>query len=67
MATHNVKVNLPWRELGKSDVQFEIFQGKKKLGRIKISKGGIDWYPKNKKYPKKMGWAKFDRIMNDAG
>ena len=49
MPKHNVFVDLPRRELGKVDVIFEIFQDEGKFGEIRISKGGLDYYPANAK------------------
>lgn len=63
MATHNVYVNLPWRELGKSDALFEIFRDGEKLGKITISKGALEWYPSNAKQPYRMSWSSFDKMI----
>lgn len=65
MAKHNVFVNLPWRELGKADAQFEIYQNDMKLGKITISKGAIEWYPYKAKKPYKIGWTHFDKMIKD--
>jgi hypothetical protein len=65
MAKHNVYVNLPWRELGKVDAQFNIYQDEKKLGTITISKGSVEWYPKNSKKPYKIGWSHFDKMIKE--
>jgi hypothetical protein len=41
--------NLPeWVEVGKADVVFHIFKGEKKLGRLLVSKGGVEWMPFHK-------------------
>ena len=63
MATHNVFVDLPWRELGKSDLKVRVFESEELLGTITISKGAIEWYPRNAKKPYKMRWARFNRII----
>jgi hypothetical protein len=65
MAKHNVYVNLPNRELGKVDAIFTILQDGSVLGQINISKGGIDYYPKNSKKPIKIGWSKFDKLAQN--
>ena len=64
MAKHNVYVNLPLRELGKVDAIFDIYSDNKKTGTITISKGAFEWYPANAQKPIKLGWARFDRLMN---
>lgn len=65
MAKHNVHINLPWSEIGKTDVEFQIYQNGEKFGKIKISKGAIEWFPKNAKKPYKIGWSAFDRMIKD--
>jgi len=64
MAKHNVYFELPTRELGKADANFAIYQNNTKLGTITISKGALEYYPASKKKPIKIGWTKFDKIMN---
>lgn len=63
MPKHNVYVNLPDAELGKSDALFSIYKDAKKLGTITISKGNIEWYPTNAKKPYKMSWTNFDKMI----
>jgi hypothetical protein len=47
-----------------TDVEFEIWQGTKKLGRVKISKGGIDWYkPGAQRLTRRLTWAEFATTM----
>jgi hypothetical protein len=35
-------------EIGKADFVFHILKDEIKLGRLKISKGSLEWCPKNK-------------------
>lgn len=65
MAEHNVYVELPTLEVGKVDAIFKIFQDGKVLGRIELSKGGIDWYPTNAKVPLTLGWEHFDKMFKE--
>lgn len=65
MAKHNVFVNLPTRELNKVDAHFYIYQNDNKLGQITISKGGLDYYPANRKKPIKISWTQFDRMVRE--
>ena len=62
---HDITLSLPKVELGKNDALFEINYGGKKLGRIKISKGGIDYYEKNAKVPYSFTWTQFDKMVKD--
>lgn len=63
MAKHKVFFQLPKRELGKSDLIFEVFSDDEKFGTITISKGGLEWYPSNAKKPFRLEWSQFDRAI----
>jgi hypothetical protein len=65
MPKHNVYLELPTREINKVDAHFYIYQDDSKLGRITISKGGIDYFPSNSKKPIKIGWTQFDKMVKD--
>jgi hypothetical protein len=63
MAKHNIFLTLPEHEVGNVDVDFSIFQNDEKLGRITVSKGGMDYYPNRKKIPIKITWSQFDTLL----
>jgi len=67
MAQHEVKFTVPERPLGKADVEFSIKRDGEALGRFKVSNGTVVWVPKNKKYGFKLGWVKFDQLMQQRG
>jgi hypothetical protein len=56
---HDVSFTLPEQPLGKVNVNFLVKKNDTVLGRLQLSRGGVDWYPKNAKVPKKFSWAKF--------
>lgn len=60
---HNVKFSIPERELGKADIEFKIKKAGKLFGTLRVSKGSIVWLPKDTTYGHKIGWKKFDEIM----
>lgn len=60
---HKVKLNVRIPELGKIDTCFEIYSNGKKLGELKISKGGVDYTPAGKQIPIKKNWAKIHKLM----
>jgi hypothetical protein len=64
MATE-VTFQAPWRELGRTDVQFQIKIDGETLGKLDISQGGVDWYPKNARNPTFVTWEKFARLFDD--
>lgn len=65
MAEHNVTVSLPWHELGKADARFEIYKDGEKFGRITISKGLIEWFPRGKKKGLGITWTAFDKLIKE--
>jgi hypothetical protein len=65
MAKHNVFFNLPRRELGKTDIVFEVFSDLEKFGTITISKGALEWWPSYAKKPFRMDWTRFDRAIRE--
>jgi hypothetical protein len=63
MAQHDVDFIVPQRPLGKVDIEFIITKDGAQLGKIKISKGGIDYYPKNAKKPISKTWTQLDTLF----
>lgn len=62
MAVHDVTIDLPTRELGKTDVHFVVRQDGDILGKLEVSRGAIVWYPKNKTLGHKLTWTDLDKI-----
>lgn len=67
MARHNVTFTLPERRLGNSDIEFIVRSDEVRLGTLKVSKGALVWSPANKKRGFELGWAEFDRVMQERG
>ena len=63
---YEVKFEVPKRELGKSDVVFEVKQDGITLGTLKISKGSLVWFPKDTTNGYRITWERFDRLMKDS-
>jgi hypothetical protein len=60
---HQVKFSVPERKLGRSDVEFKVWQDDSLLGTLKVSRGSIVWFPSNTTYGYKTSWEKFDEVM----
>ncbi len=61
---HNILMKLPPQPVGNSDVEFEVRSAGELLGRVRISKGGVDWYRKNaKQCTGSATWAQFKAFM----
>ena len=59
MPKHEVKFSVREGSIMNRDVIFKVFENKKRLGDLNVSKGGVDWRPKNKKYAIKLTWEEF--------
>ena len=64
---HDVTFSIPARELGKADIEFEIKKNGSKFGTLKVSKGSVVWVLKDFTYGYKIGWVKFDEMMQEYG
>lgn len=49
MPEHRVVVTSPPRELGSSDAVYEAFADGEKFGELRVSRGGVDWWPRDAK------------------
>jgi hypothetical protein len=65
MAKHTVLFELPKKEIGKVDANFFIQKDGAMLGKIKISKGGLDYFPANRQIPIKITWTQFDKLIKE--
>lgn len=66
MAKHDVSFNIPQRALGKADVEFLVKRDGAVLGTLAVSNGSIVWFPKGTTYGLKVGWKKFNDIMQKS-
>ncbi len=64
-SVHMTKI--PWLEIGKSDVIFQIKQDDEKLGSLRVSKGAIVWTPVNRKNSYWLNWNDFGEIAIESG
>lgn len=65
MAKHDVSFNIPQRSLGKADVEF-LVKRDTVLGTLVVSNGSIVWFPKGTTYGLKVGWKKFNEMMQEG-
>lgn len=66
MAKHDVSFNIPQRSLGKADVEFLVKRDNTVLGTLAVSNGSIVWFPKGTTYGLKVGWKKFNEMMQEG-
>jgi hypothetical protein len=64
MATHDIAMKIPQLVFVlKTDVEIEIRENGSLLGTLHISKGSIDWKPRKKQHGLRLGWSRFDTLM----
>jgi len=66
MPIHDVEMSIPTTKVVlHADVVFAVRSDQQKFGELRISKGGIDWYPANAQIPTRLTWEQFSRVMSD--
>ncbi len=65
MAKHDVTFDIPQRRLGKTDINFEVKVDGELFGKLAISNGSLVWFPRNSRNGLKMGWKRFDEVMQE--
>ncbi len=67
MADHFVRFTVPYRDLGRSDVEFRIYGKERRdqylIGTLLVSHGAIEWRSRKKHHKVKLDWQDFDRLM----
>jgi len=65
MAKHDVQFEVPARSLGRADVKFLVKRDGAVIGTLTVSNGSVVWFPKATSYGYKVGWKKFDELMQE--
>lgn len=65
MAKHDVRFEIPARALGRADAMFLVKRDGAVLGTMTVSNGSVVWFPKGRSYGCKVGWRRFDELMQE--
>lgn len=60
-------MSVPEHEIVNTDVVVAVFSDDEKLGEVRISRGTIDWVPRNHTHAFRLSWEAFDSVMRDCG
>jgi len=63
---YDVALNTEGLDVTKKDVEFRINLDGSRLARLWVSKGGIEWVPKDHEKGIAMSWKEFDTWMKQA-
>jgi hypothetical protein len=64
---HNVAFSIPERQLGKRDIVFRVRKDGSLFGTLRISKGGVDWFPVKKQLGYGFNWTQIDSLFQTKG
>jgi hypothetical protein len=69
MATHEVSLNIARPiPIGSVDIEIPVRRNGRAFGKVKISRGAIDWMPANKsKTAFYLDWNEFAKFMAEKG
>jgi hypothetical protein len=65
MPEHTLQISLRDLEVGPVDVRFVVGADEARFGKLLVSQGGIDWYPRDAKQPFKLTWEEFDKVLKE--
>jgi hypothetical protein len=60
---HEIRVKLPPAEVLNRDVTFVIREDGRKLGELKVSRGALEWKPRNQQRHFRCRWRDFAEFM----
>lgn len=64
---HDVAFSTPDRRLGKQDIVFRVRKDGALFGTLRVSKGGVDWFPANKQLGYGFNWTQIDNLFQTKG
>ena len=67
MPKHEIRLTIPPETVLNKDAECDVYSNDEMLGTLKISKGSIEWRPKNYKYGFHLSWEDFSDLMKDKG
>jgi len=68
MAKHDIDLSVPAQTIRNSDAEITIRSDGSILGRLRVSKGSVGWWPgKNSKTYYRMSWERFNQMMQEDG
>jgi hypothetical protein len=65
VAVHDITLKISHTiTLENKDIEVDVYEDGKLLGRVRISRGSIDWAPANKQRSRRVRWGKFAQLMD---
>jgi hypothetical protein len=68
MARHEVKLRLNQRiTIDQVDATFPVWSDDERLGKLRVSRGSVDWQPAGGKMVYRISWERFAALMEENG
>jgi len=67
MPTHDIDVTIPAQTVLNKDMEICVHADGKLFGRVRVSRGSIDWVPANSPIPRRLSWERFAGLMEEQG
>lgn len=67
MAEHEIFMSMPTKIVLNKDTEFDVYSDAAMLGTLKISRGTVEWRPRNFTNGFHVSWEKFDELMQSEG
>jgi len=67
MPAHDIDVTIPAQTVLNKDMEISVRADGRLFGRVRISRGSIDWLPANSPISRRMSWEKFAEVMESGG
>jgi hypothetical protein len=67
MPAHEINVTFPAQTIKNKDMEVVITSDGRRFGRVRISKGSIDWVPANSDLTRRLSWERFAQLMDENG
>lgn len=60
---HTVNMEIPPQAVYNSDVVFQVSVDDRSIGRLKVSRGGVEWVPRNYRDGIQLSWSEFAKLI----
>jgi hypothetical protein len=67
MAEHRITTRVPSHEIANADLSVKVRSDDQLLGELLISRGSVDWRPRNRHRVFRLRWEQFDSLMQERG